>query len=139
MSRRPGTPKTGGRTKGTPNRRNCVIAEKIESRFPGWDPVEQLAHMAQDQDLEPAIRVQCAREVATYIHPRRKPGEARVAFPQEDMSLAQQGHRVVEAMLVGDVTLGQGGQLLGALVSQAKLVEADELEDRVRQLEEQAR
>lgn len=67
--------KTGGRKVGTPNRRSRELKNLLEAKFPGWDPVLQLAGVAQDPDVDLSLRIQCAKEVAPYLHARRKSTE----------------------------------------------------------------
>lgn len=71
--------KTGGRKAGTPNRRSQELKELLEARFPGWDPVLQLAGVAQDPEVDLSLRVQCAKEVAPYLYARRKSTELSAA------------------------------------------------------------
>jgi len=51
-------------------------------------------------------------------------------------TLAQQGVIILQAMATGAVAPGQAAQLLAALVSQAKIVEVDELERRIAAVEQ---
>lgn len=60
------------RPKGSPNKRTLDAAELIRAAFPGWDPLRQLAEMAQDESLSAADRRACAVEVAAYLYPKRK-------------------------------------------------------------------
>lgn len=69
--------KTGGRTKGTPNKRTQELCELMEDKFPGYNPVVQMAGIALDKDVEINIRVQCAKEVAQYLYPKRKAVELK--------------------------------------------------------------
>ncbi len=72
MSRPTGLPKTGGRKAGVPNKRSQALRDQLNEKFPGWDPVLQLAGMAQDEDTPVELRVRCASEVAPYIHAKRR-------------------------------------------------------------------
>jgi hypothetical protein len=69
-----GLPKTGGRTKGTPNRATLTLREKLEEM--GYDPVLAMAEMSRDPKTSPELKFQCHREVALYVHPKRKPQDA---------------------------------------------------------------
>ena len=76
MPRKPGTPKTGGRTAGTPNRRNAALAERIAAAMgEGWCPVVALARIAEDKGTDAQTRVRCLAEVAPYLYPRKKATE----------------------------------------------------------------
>lgn len=61
-----------GTRKGVPNKRSLDAAEVIRAAFPKWDPLIQLAQMAQDESLPANERRACASEVAQYMHPKRK-------------------------------------------------------------------
>lgn len=77
--------KTGGRQKGTPNKDTKALQDRIASKYPGWDPVEAMAEIAQDDQNDVMIRLAALKEIAQYIHPKRKaiehstpPGDAFV-------------------------------------------------------------
>ena len=65
-------PKTGGRKKGTPNKRTQALLDAIGDVCPDYDPVVSMAIIANDVTQELSIRVQCHKEVAQYVHPKRK-------------------------------------------------------------------
>ena len=64
--------KTGGRQKGTPNKDTQALQERIAQRYPGWDPVEAMAEIARDDQNDVMIRLAALKEIAQYIHPKRK-------------------------------------------------------------------
>jgi hypothetical protein len=66
-----GTPKTGGRQKGTPNRMTLHVAD-ILIRL-NCDPIEGLARIAMDEDNPVDVRARCYIELAQYLYPKRKP------------------------------------------------------------------
>ncbi|MET0063216.1 MAG: hypothetical protein ABW176_13070 [Candidatus Thiodiazotropha endolucinida] len=70
--RKPGGQKTGGRKQGTPNKRTEEISELLKKKFPKYNPVVQMAEIAQDKKVDMNLRVQCAKEVAQYLFPKRK-------------------------------------------------------------------
>lgn len=63
--------KTGGRTKGTPNKEKAALRELVASKFHDWDPVIAMAEIATTTD-DTAIKLQACKEVAQYIHPKLK-------------------------------------------------------------------
>jgi hypothetical protein len=71
--------KSGGRRVGSPNKRTVELKELLKSKYPDWDPVLQLAAVAQNTEVELALRVQCAKEVAPYLYPKRKSTEISAA------------------------------------------------------------
>lgn len=64
--------KTGGRQKGTPNKDTKALCDRIAERYPGWDPVEAMAEIARDEQNDVMIRLAALKEIAQYIHPKRK-------------------------------------------------------------------
>lgn len=66
-------PKTGGRKKGTPNKRTFLVVERLEAM--GCDPIEGMARIAMDEAAPLEIRARMYAELAQYVHPKRKPLE----------------------------------------------------------------
>ncbi len=62
--------KTGGRTKGTPNRDKRALRERLSSLYPDYDPILAMVEMANDAALEPSMRLDCHKTIANYIHPK---------------------------------------------------------------------
>lgn len=61
-----------GRKKGVPNKDTQALQDRIASKYPGWDPVEAMAEIAQDEQNDVMIRLAALKEVSQYIHPKRK-------------------------------------------------------------------
>ena len=74
MSRPLGLPKTGGRVRGTPNRKSADLLRRLKRM--GCDPIEGLARIALDPEIRPELRVRCFAELAQYVYPKRKAVEA---------------------------------------------------------------
>ena len=62
--------KTGGRAKGTPNKRTLDIQERLDAL--GCDPIEGMAKLAQDNANTPELRGRMFSELAQYVAPKRK-------------------------------------------------------------------
>ena len=71
--------KTGGRQKGTPNANKQELVDLLNEHYPGYNPVVQMAGIAQDETVEMVHRVQCAKEVAGYIFPKLKSIESNIS------------------------------------------------------------
>jgi hypothetical protein len=69
------------------------------------------------------------------ICPALRPIDGPVAVAGLEGTLSEQGRTILAAMARGEITPSQASELLGALGSQARLVEADELEKRIAALE----
>src|SRR3974377_682221 len=63
-------PKSGGRKRGTPNRRTADIQEKLAAM--GCDPIAGMAAIAMDEKQDIGLRAQMFKELAQYIAPKRK-------------------------------------------------------------------
>lgn len=62
--------KTGGRTKGTPNRRTAEVSERLAAL--GCDPLEGMAALAMDASNPPELRGRMFSELAGYIYAKRR-------------------------------------------------------------------
>jgi hypothetical protein len=62
--------KRGGRQKGTPNKRTLAVTDKLEAL--GCDPIQRMAQIAMDEEVEVTIRARLLTELAQYIAPKRK-------------------------------------------------------------------
>ena len=93
--RRPGTPKTGGRSKGTPNKATQDVRDKLAAL--GCDPIEGMARIAMDEANPPELRGKMFAELAGYIAPKRKAieHEAGPPWPPAMSSLANQKPRAL--------------------------------------------
>lgn len=68
----PTRPKTGGRQKGTPNKRTQNVIDKLAALK--CDPIEAMARIAKDAEKAGDLNVasQMYKELAQYIAPKRK-------------------------------------------------------------------
>jgi hypothetical protein len=105
------------------------LREQIAEHLP--EIIGKLVELAKGGDVA-ACRVLLERCI-----PVLKPAElpAPLALPA-DAPLPLQGAAVLAATAAGDLAPGQGAEILGALASQAKLIEADELERRITAIEQ---
>ncbi len=62
--------KTGGRQKGTPNKRTAALAERLEER--GCDPVAALVEIAQAVGTPRELRVRIYGDLLPFLYPRRR-------------------------------------------------------------------
>jgi hypothetical protein len=65
--------KTGGRKKGTPNKRASVLAAQAEAAVavsPGEEPIQYMLRIMNDPTVEVARRDTMARAAAPYRHPQ---------------------------------------------------------------------
>lgn len=62
--------KTGGRQKGTPNKRTVEVQERLEAL--GCDPIEGMARIAMDETAAIELRGRMYAELAQYVAPKRK-------------------------------------------------------------------
>ena len=81
--------KTGGRTKGTPNKRTIAVIEKLAAL--GCDPIEGMAHIAMDTANPAELRGRMYAELAGYVAPKRK----AIDVSSEDGTAASGVHEIV--------------------------------------------
>ncbi len=95
MPRPPGTPRTGGRKVGTPNKRTQNLQEKLH-KLDG-DPIEGMAEIAKPAITEGSLALagQMYKELAQYLYPKRKAVE--VTNDLDDAPVAEVTFHVVNA------------------------------------------
>lgn len=113
---------------------------------PGSGPVQKLRAAIGEQlpqIMEAMTRkalegdVGAARLLLERVVPALRPVEPALALSLPDGTLTEQGRAVMSAIGAGELAPGQGAALLGAISSLGKLIELDELDARVKRLEEQ--
>lgn len=62
--------KTGGRQKGTPNKKTQALSATLEKY--NHDPVEALILAALDTELDIPLKIKINMELMQYIYPKRK-------------------------------------------------------------------
>lgn len=71
-SKRGGTRPGAGRPPGSLNKRSVAAIEKVAEQYPDWSPLQHFANVANDETLDPVIRLDAAKAAAPFIHPRPK-------------------------------------------------------------------
>lgn len=74
--RKPGTPKTGGRQKGTLNRRNAELQAHVAAT--GETPLDFLLRVMRDKEADEDKRIDCAKAAAPYVHAKLASVDAKV-------------------------------------------------------------
>ena len=70
--------KTGGRKKGTPNKKNAARAELLASlKVSGHDPIAFFTSILRNKSAPLDLRFASAKELAPYVHPKLSSIEAR--------------------------------------------------------------
>jgi len=64
--------KTGGRQKGTPNKNRAALIERLNDKYPSYDPVIALAELAQDASVDLSVRLDCHKTLANYLYPKMR-------------------------------------------------------------------
>jgi len=62
-----------GRPKGSLNRRSLAVIEEVAERYPHWSPLLHLASVANDETLDPEIRLDAAKAAMPYCHAKLRP------------------------------------------------------------------
>ena len=64
--------KTGGRTKGTPNKKTLLVQQQMEDL--GFDPIESMIEINRlaMANKDYSLAGQMAKELAQYVYPKRK-------------------------------------------------------------------
>ena len=64
--------KTGGRQKGTPNKRTQNLVELIEASHGDFDPVLELINIYKDTKTPLELKTSILKDLMPYIYPKRK-------------------------------------------------------------------
>jgi hypothetical protein len=68
--------KTGGRTRGVPNRRTAEIVAKAEAS--GLMPLDYMLSVMRNEAEEQAVRLDAAKNAAPYVHAKLQSVDANV-------------------------------------------------------------
>ena len=117
--------KTGGRKKGTPNKVSLSLKQAVLETFERLGGVQHMFTWAKEHSGD-------FYRMAARLVPPGVP----VHIEGLEGPLAAQGSAVVKAMAAGTITPEQASTVMQALVAQARVFEVDELERRVKALEE---
>jgi hypothetical protein len=71
-----GTPKTGGRAKGTPNKRTAAKVAEIEAS--GLTPLDFMLNLMRDTGSAMDLRFDAAKAAAPYVHARLSSIDANI-------------------------------------------------------------
>ena len=82
----PGNTYGKGRRKGSKNKASTAMQEMMDEHYPEWDPVLAMAEIAQDDEIELPVRVQCMKSVAEYLHPKQRSVELSMDEPKGTVS-----------------------------------------------------
>jgi hypothetical protein len=72
-AKKPGSPKTGGRKKGSRNKRSIAI----EKGAKGMLPLDFMLKVMRDPKANIELRCEMAKAAAPYLHARRTPEDSR--------------------------------------------------------------
>lgn len=73
--------KTGGRTKGTPNKDRASLVEKLEEL--GCDPITEMAKIAMEKENDINLRSKMFAEIAQYVCPKLRSTDLKVGANDE--------------------------------------------------------
>ena len=65
---RPKAKKGPGRPKGVPNKSRQALITRLSEKFPEWDPVVDMADIANDPNSTTEQRLNADKEVAKYLY-----------------------------------------------------------------------
>ena len=126
-----------GRPKGS---RNKVTAATLALLEDGESPLALLVRISRDQEQELGLRMNAARWVAPYLHPRPFPEMPTAEFElPDDLSkpeaLQQDHENIMRAVATGELEVPLAKDLSAILESHRRILETTELEARLSALE----
>ena len=119
MPRPKGLPKTGGRRKGSINKKTRAIAD--HARQEGLTPLEYLCGIVRDEKQPQAVRMQAAEKALPYMHPRLEMIAAMVDQRSTTEIKATSEERLAIAQELFDRAFG----LMGKSRPQPQIIEAE--------------
>ena len=132
-----------GRKPGATNTRTREVAERAAAE--GITPLEYMLELLRKPYPEEAdgsvlaaydaMKLEAAKAAAPYVHPRLANVDPLVDIGPLTGGLTSQGRAVLEALSSGQITPNQAATIMQAIAAQARIVEVDELEQRVATLE----
>jgi len=119
----------GGRPRGSPDRRTAPFRKKVDDALP--DILDQVIKQAKTGDMA-ACKILIDKGL-----PALKPVEQPRALPLAGGTLTERAASVVDAVSTGSLSVDEGTRLIQALGSMARILEVDQLEERISKLEAQ--
>ena len=142
--------KTGGRKKGTPNKMNAAMRQRIED---GCDPIGVLIDVANGEEIEAAPtkdatekelirptvdqRMAAAQSLARKLVPDAKDKPINIDLPEISgpREAADAMGAIVRAVAKGEITPSEGQAIASIIETYRKMFETAELEERIAALE----
>lgn len=123
-------PGQSGNPKGRPKDKTpaTVLRKSIADDMP--DIISKLVELAKGGD------VQAAKVLLDRVCPTLKPQAMPISIPVNG-TLSEQGDEIIKATLTGLIPPDIGAQLITALSNQGKLLELQELTERLQRIEKQ--
>lgn len=123
-------PGQSGNPKGRPKDKTpaTVLRKSIADDMP--DIISKLVELAKEGD------VQAAKVLLDRVCPTLKPQTMPISVPVNG-TLSEQGGAIIKATLAGQIPPDIGAQLITALSNQGKLLELQELTERLQRIEKQ--
>jgi len=77
-----GHTKTGGRQKGTPNKKTLIRADELLLQL-DINPIQKLIELAELDEATIDHKINCYKEIAKYTYPKFKSQDIRIEHQQE--------------------------------------------------------
>jgi Family of unknown function (DUF5681) len=121
---------TSGNPKGRPKDKtsSTLLRKSIADDMP--EIIKTLVSLAKEGD------VQAARVLLDKVCPSLKPQALPVVLPIVD-SLSKQGNEIIRATMAGQIPPDIGSMLITTLANQGKLVDLQEMAERLQRIENQ--
>ena len=128
-----------GRPKGSPNKRTLALMEHLET---GETPCAFGLRIMRDEDQPLDLRLQAAKLVAPYLHPKPLPETRKVSFALPETldspaSLLALHRNLLRAVAQGNVSLEEAQDISSFVETHRKLIESLDFECRIKGLEQE--
>lgn len=81
-----------------PNKRKYLLRDRLQKEIKGYDPIIEMAKIANDESVDLNLRAQMHKEVAKYVEPQLKAVEHSGELTQRVLTVAEQ----IQAADAGD-------------------------------------
>ena len=102
--------KTGGRTRGAPNRRTQEAAQILDEL--GCNPIRGMAEIAMSESHPVELRARMFMELAHYVYPKRKAVDFHYVDEPSEADVTEPGKKLIE--LIEKIRLPSRPALVGA-------------------------
>lgn len=90
------------RPAGSVNKKRGALEARLLERFPEWNPIIQMAEIANDPEADTVQQLQACREVAQYLYPKLKAVEVNLEGQIDARLTWRDSHSILAEAITSD-------------------------------------